>query len=75
MNASLRFGFRYPLHTMTAGFELEAGIGTLAFNADNDFLVTAVFPEALADDFQFPALLLGICLLYTSDAADDYFWV
>ena len=60
MNASLRFGFWYALHAMPAGFKLETGIGAKTFDAHNDLLVTTVFTQAFADDFQFPAVLFGI---------------
>ena len=35
MNAALGFGFWYPLYAMTTGFELEAGISAVTFDADN----------------------------------------
>ena len=38
MDAALRFGCRYALYAVRAGFELESRIRALAFDARDDFL-------------------------------------
>src|ERR1700731_3108018 len=60
VNSSLRFGRRHALYTMSAGFELEQGIGAASDDAADDFLISAMFAGALAQDFDAPAFGLGV---------------
>ena len=55
MNAALRFSFRNTLHTVCAGFKFKPGIGALADNTGNNFLVATVVSVAGVDDLYLPA--------------------
>src|SRR5271155_4794079 len=59
VNASLRLGFRHPLHTMAARLELELRIDTLAGDARDDLLETAHVSGALRDDLNLPVIALA----------------
>ena len=54
MNPSLRFRGRYALYAVCAGFEFQFRVNTAASHAADDFLVTAVFAFARADNFHRP---------------------
>src|SRR5204863_7450659 len=47
--AALRFGLRNALHAMPAGLELEPGVGALADDLRDHFLVAAQLGGALRD--------------------------
>ena len=45
MDTALRFGGGHALHAMRAGFEFQHGVGALADDARDDFLVAAHFAQ------------------------------
>ena len=63
--APLRFGRRHALHAVPAGFKFEFGIGALAFNPGDDFAEATEIRIALGNDFNPPALALGITRVHT----------
>ena len=69
MDAPLTFGCRHALHAVTAGLELELGIGALADDADNDLLVAAELAVVLGDDLRLPAVVFGIAQVHAQKVA------
>ena len=55
VDAALGLGFRYPLHAVGAGFELQPRVNALTDDPGDDLLVTAQLAEALAEHLQPPA--------------------
>ena len=55
VNTALRFGGRNTLHTVSAGFKLQAGVYVFTHNTGDDFTIAAVFPFVGADHFYLPA--------------------
>ena len=64
VNAALCFRGWHPLHTMSAGFEFQARIGTVANDAADHLFVATVFAGAFAKDFQAPAAHFGIACVH-----------
>ena len=71
VDAALRLGLRHALHAVRAGFELESRIGAAALDARDDFLVAAVFAGAGGQDFQLPALALGVARVHAEQVAGE----
>ena len=71
VDAALGFGLRHALHAVAAGFELELGIGALADDAGDDFLVAAHFARAFRHDLDLPALALGIARVHAEQVAGE----
>src|SRR3990172_11903922 len=60
VDAALRLGGGDALHAMDAGLELEAAVGALPGDADDDLLEAALLALALREDLRLPALALRV---------------
>ena len=67
MDASLRFGDRHTLHAVPARLEFEPRIDALADDAGDDFLVTTEVRFVGRDDFDLPALALGVARIHAEE--------
>ena len=59
VNATLRFGFRDPLHTVPATLELQAAIDVVALDPHDHFAPTTQVGRIAGNDFAAPAALFG----------------
>ena len=69
--APVGLGGGYALHAVAAGLELEFGIGALADDLGDDFLVAAHFAQAFRQDFHFPALPFGVARIHAEQVAGE----
>ena len=71
VDAPLRLGFRHPLNTMCTGFELQTAVHTLAFDARDDLLESAMLAGAVVQDPYPPAFVLGIASIHAVQVARE----
>ena len=57
------------MHAVSARFELQPGIGPVAFYPTDDLPEAAVLAFACGQDLQIPALFLGIALIHPEQVA------
>src|SRR5256885_7354981 len=70
-DGALRCGFRTALPAMPAGLELEPGVGALADDLRDHFLVAAELGGALRDDLGLPALPLGVTRVHAEQVGGE----
>ncbi len=69
VNAALGFGFRHSLHPVRTGFKFQRAINTIAREAGDDFLETAVLPFIFAEHLDLPPAFLGIAGIHAKQVA------
>src|SRR6202140_3743193 len=75
MNTPLRLSLGHPLHTMPARFELELGIGALADDSGDDFLVAAHLAGTFRDQFELPLVAFGKARIHAKEVAREQRWL
>ena len=65
MDTALAFGGWNALHAVAAGFKFQTAVCAQADNAGDDFFVATQFAFVGGNDFNLPAVTLGVAAVHT----------